>query len=89
MNEIDAAISKEIRLRRERGREALALIPLNLDGYLFSGSYQSGQAPLLRSRFAADFRGWEKDRAKFEAQVERLMKALRVRSDEERIASRL
>ncbi len=89
MNEIDTALSKEIRLRQERGREALALIPLNLDGYLFSGSYQSGQAPLLKSRFAADFSGWEKDRAKFENQVERLLKALQVRSGDERIASRL
>jgi hypothetical protein len=59
------------------GTKTLALIPLDLDGYLFSGRWTSGKAVEVRTRFAADFMGWEHDNAKFEREFERLVAALK------------
>ena len=75
--EINTAFEKERQLMRERKKKILALIPLNLDGFLFSEEFESGKKTELQSRLAADFRGWDKDDAKFNAELEKVVKALR------------
>ena len=67
-NEIGKAFAKEQALMKERQEKVLALIPLNLDGYLFQ--WKNGKTSLVVERLAADLTGWEKDNEKFETQVE-------------------
>lgn len=76
-NEINSAFVKEQALMKERGQRVLALIPLDLDGHIFSGDWQSGKKNEVKARVAADFRDWQTDNAKFEAAFEQVVKALR------------
>src|SRR5262249_35656237 len=75
--EIMTALEKEDELTRARGAKVRALVPLNLDGYIFGDQWKSGYRAEIRRRLAADFTGWASDRAKFEVQVGNVIRALR------------
>ena len=75
-NEVATAFSKEQQLMKDRRKKVLSLIPLNLDGYMFSDEWASGKRQQIKERLAADFTGWETNNSKFEEQFERVVKAL-------------
>ena len=76
-NEIDTAFEKERKLMKARGgAKVLALIPLNLDGYMFGDEWKSGKKRQVLSRLAADFT----NEANYEQEFAEVVKALR--SDE-------
>ncbi|MBZ5531080.1 MAG: toll/interleukin-1 receptor domain-containing protein [Acidobacteriia bacterium] len=77
-NEIGTAFEKEQQLMKERGAKVQVLVPLNLDGYLFSDKCNSkpGYQAQIRRRLAADF-AESGTGGKFDAQVEKLIRALR------------
>lgn len=75
-NEINRAFKKEQTIMKDRGKKVLALIPLNLDGYIFK-EWENGKAEQVKSRLAADFTGWETDNKKMQEGLELVVKALR------------
>lgn len=76
-NEVGTAFEKEQQLMKDRGSKVQVLVPLNLDGYLFSDKWKTGYQAQIRRRLAADFTESGSDSAKFDAEVERLIRALR------------
>ncbi len=73
-DELGKAIEKERALWSE-GR-GLVLIPLKLDDYLLR--WESGKASQVRERYPADFVGWQEDPGKFDEQLQRVLRALKV-----------
>ena len=74
-SEIDRIFQKERELFKKKNGKVLALVPLMLDDFLLS-KWNSGKAQEVKSRIAADFRGWQ-DQTRFEETLERLVLALR------------
>lgn len=77
-SEINRAFQKEAHLMREKRGKVLSLIPLNLDGFLFSRDYRSPKKAEITSRVAANFVGWKKSHAVFDRELEKLICALRI-----------
>lgn len=75
-DEIEKAFNKERALQKQLGTKANCLIPLDLDGYLFSPQAH-GKATSIRARVACNFRGWATDANVFEREVQHLMNALK------------
>ncbi len=76
-DEVTKALEIERELEQERGGEVLKIIPLDLDGFLFSNDCKLEFASTLRKRHAAKFDGWDSDEEHFDAQLKRVVKALR------------
>ena len=59
-------------------------MPLDIDGYLFSEDFDLPFKTMITRRYVANFRDWDTDHQNYEAEFERLIKALRVDSAQSR-----
>jgi hypothetical protein len=75
-NEIGSAFAKEQQITKEHGEQVQVVIPLNLDGFLFSNGWKSGFRTQLLSRVAADFRNWKRNKAKYDLGIQHVARAL-------------
>jgi hypothetical protein len=64
---------------KERGEKVYSLIPLDLDGYLFTDecAAKNPKTQEIRNRIAGNFQGWEHDHALFEREIDKVIRALR------------
>jgi hypothetical protein len=78
-SEIATAFEKEQRLTKERGRKVQAIIPIDLDGFLFSADFARGYRAELRRRLAANLTSWSSDNyLKFRKEIDPIVRALRI-----------
>ncbi|MBZ0318236.1 MAG: toll/interleukin-1 receptor domain-containing protein [Anaerolineae bacterium] len=75
--ELNILFAKEEDLSKKHGQKEVALIPVDLDGFLYSDECQNPKAVEIRSRRVANFQGWENDNALFDREMEKVIKALR------------
>ena len=75
-HELEKAMKKERDLRRKRGEKVLTVIPVDLDGFVFSEEYQGAMKSEILSRKVADFANWM-DPDAFKAALDELVDGLR------------
>lgn len=75
--QVEQALRLEERLSRELGRPFQVLIPLNLDGFLFRADWRDWPQEPLTNRPITDFSDWDITPARFRAQLETVVQALR------------
>lgn len=74
-DELERIFEREKRLKSETGRDVRLLYPLNLDGFLFSGSWKHKHEKIM-AKLAVDFVGWRRNNAKLDQEVTKLLALL-------------
>ncbi|HAA50279.1 MAG TPA: hypothetical protein DCE43_11205 [Planctomycetaceae bacterium] len=74
---IDSVKRREDAARQEMGRAVTLMWPLNLDGFLFSGSWEHPDATEVAGRVLADFTGWRRNKTKFLKELQGLIEKLK------------
>jgi uncharacterized protein YjbI with pentapeptide repeats len=77
-NEINKALLKEQEIMKKKGQKISLLIPIDLDGYLFTDNYLSGFKSELVRRLAGDFSSVSAENISSHQELKRLITALRV-----------
>ena len=74
---IDSVKRREEAVKTHTGRSVTLMWPLNLDGYLFSGSWKHAEATEVAGRVLADFTGWRRNKTKFLEELQTLIEKLK------------
>jgi len=75
---IDSVKRREEAIKTHTGRSVTLMWPLNLDGYLFSGSWKHAEATEVAGRVLADFTGWRRNKTKFLEELQALIEKLKL-----------
>jgi hypothetical protein len=75
--EVTRALERERRSQESSGSPETVLIPIDIDGHLFSPSCSHFRRDDLRARVAAPFMGWKEREDKYADGMNRLLRALR------------
>lgn len=77
---VDSVLRREETILQASGKKATLMWPLNLDGFLFSGSWEHAHANEVAGRVLADFTGWRRNKKKFSEELKQLIERLREES---------
>lgn len=81
-SELTSIFDKERRLSQETKKNVALVVPLDLDGFMFSSDWKSGKKDILTSRLALRFSNWSGDTALFQKRIHELELSLRHHTDE-------
>ncbi len=74
---IDSVHRREEAIKQHTGKAVTLMWPLNLDGYLFSGSWKHAESTEVARRTLADFTGWRRNKTKFLEELQLLVEKLK------------
>lgn len=74
--EVGRLLEREAQWKRDTGQEVKLLLPLQLDGFLFSGDAKGKHDKAVAARLVADFNGWRRNDTKFEELFPKVIAAL-------------
>ena len=74
---IESVQRREEAIKQHTGKSVTLMWPLNLDGFLFSGSWTHSQAEEVAGRTIADFTGWRRNKTKFLSELKTLIDRLK------------
>ena len=74
---IESVKRREEAIEQQTGRSVRVMWPLNLDGYLFSGSWKHAEATEVAGRVLADFTGWRRNKTKFLQELQAMIEKLK------------
>ncbi len=77
---IESVYRREDAVKQQSGDTIQLMWPLNLDGFLFSGSWKHAAATDVAGRVLADFTGWRRNKTKFHAELKLLIERLKQES---------
>ncbi len=76
-NEVLSAFEKEQGLMKEREEKIGVLIPLDLDGFVFSKKWTRDYKKQVQSRSVACFKEWEQNSSAYQSELKKLVAAMR------------
>ena len=83
-DEIVAALEREDALTEQRGKPTEVLVPVIVDGFIQGGNWEGVHNKRVYDRLSIDFSRCRRDKARFAAEIEKLVRAVQGDADQEK-----